>query len=99
MRWTVEYLTGEVEAELQALPLDMRAEFLRIVQLIESKGLDRVREPYVKRIEGKLWEMRRQAGTASRGRSTSPPADAGWWWSGCSSRRPRRPRPARSGWR
>ncbi len=58
MRWTVEYLTGEVEAELQALPLDMRAKFLRIVELIESKGLDRVREPYVRHIEGKLWEMR-----------------------------------------
>lgn len=58
MRWTVEYLTDEVEAELQGLPLDMRAKFLRIVHLIESKGLDRVHEPYVKHIEGKLWEMR-----------------------------------------
>ena len=47
-----------MEAELLALPLDMRAKFLRIVQLIESKGPDRVDGPYVKHIEGKLWEMR-----------------------------------------
>ena len=32
--------------------------FRHIVELIQSKGLDRVREPYVKHLEGKLWEMR-----------------------------------------
>ena len=29
-----------------------------IVELIEKHGLTRVREPYVKHLEGKLWEMR-----------------------------------------
>lgn len=27
-------------------------------RLIESQGLDRVREPYVKHLEGPLWEIR-----------------------------------------
>jgi hypothetical protein len=31
MAWTVEYLSGEVETELRALPKDMQAKFLRIV--------------------------------------------------------------------
>jgi phage-related protein len=26
--------------------------------LIESEGLERIREPYVKHLEGRLWEMR-----------------------------------------
>ena len=36
----------------------MRANFQRIVELIQSHGLERVREPYVKHLEGPLWEMR-----------------------------------------
>lgn len=36
----------------------MRAKFERIVNLIESFGLEHVREPYVKHIDGKVWEMR-----------------------------------------
>ena len=54
MAWTVEYLSGEVETELRALPKDMQAKFLRIVQLIERSGLDRVHEPYVKHIQGAM---------------------------------------------
>lgn len=58
MAWSVEFLDETVQAELEALPLDMRASFLRISQLIENFGLPRVREPYVKHIQGPLWEMR-----------------------------------------
>ncbi len=47
-----------VDRELEALPVDQRAKFLRIAELIEAKGLDRVREPYVKHLEGPLWEIR-----------------------------------------
>jgi phage-related protein len=36
----------------------MRASFERIVSLMQSHGLERVREPYVKHLEGPLWEMR-----------------------------------------
>jgi phage-related protein len=31
---------------------------LRIARLIESAGLPNVREPYVKHLEGPVWEMR-----------------------------------------
>ena len=43
---------------MEALPVDPRARFLRVAELIEAKGLGRVREPYVKHIEGRLWEIR-----------------------------------------
>jgi phage-related protein len=36
----------------------MRAKFERIVMLIGQFGLERVREPYIKHLEGPLWEMR-----------------------------------------
>jgi phage-related protein len=58
MAWRVEILDATVRAELEAQPKDIRARFLRIVELIESHGLERVREPYVKHLEGPLWEMR-----------------------------------------
>jgi len=58
MRWTVEFLDAAVLAELEAQPGDVQARFLRIVDLIESHGLERVREPYVKHLQGRLWEMR-----------------------------------------
>ena len=58
MRWTVETLNKTVDAELEALPADMRARFVHISRLIEEFGLERVREPHVKHVRGPLWEMR-----------------------------------------
>lgn len=58
MSWRVSVLNETVEKELSALPLDMRAKLVRIVELIESLGLDKVREPYVKHLQKSLWEMR-----------------------------------------
>ncbi len=58
MSWKVETLNEAVEEEVEALPEDMRARLARIALLIEQKGLDRVGEPHVKHIEGRLWEMR-----------------------------------------
>jgi phage-related protein len=58
MIWAVETLNAAVDRELDALADDQKARFLRIAELIEAKGLDRVREPYVKHLEGRLWEMR-----------------------------------------
>ena len=54
----MHFLNSEVRAELDALPVDVRASFLRIAQLIEANGLEKVHEPYVKHLEGPLWEMR-----------------------------------------
>ncbi|WP_221931640.1 type II toxin-antitoxin system RelE/ParE family toxin [Palleronia caenipelagi] len=47
-----------VDSELEALPADQRAKFVRIAQLIESHGLQNIREPYVKSLESGLWEIR-----------------------------------------
>jgi phage-related protein len=58
MGWIVETLNGIVDNELAMLPMDMRARFSRIAFLIESVGLERVREPHVKHLEGELWEIR-----------------------------------------
>lgn len=58
MAWLVEFLSEEVKASLDAFPLDIRASFQRITELIKAHGLERVREPYVKHLEGPLWEMR-----------------------------------------
>lgn len=58
MLWTVETLDHRVDEELSALPADMRGRFVRIARLPEEFGPQNVREPYVKPLEGKLWEMR-----------------------------------------
>ena len=58
MTWSFVFLNAEVKAELDALPADTRANFERIVQLVQTFGLERVHEPYVKHIEGRIWEMR-----------------------------------------
>jgi hypothetical protein len=58
LSWTVETLNETVDAEVEALPEDMRARLARIALLIEEKGLERVGGPHVKHIEGRLWEMR-----------------------------------------
>lgn len=58
MNWTVEFFDEGVQADLNAMPVDIRTAFDRIVQLISSQGLERVREPYVKHLQGRVWEMR-----------------------------------------
>ena len=40
------------------MPADRKARFRRIVELIQTQGLERVREPHVKYLENGLWEMR-----------------------------------------
>jgi phage-related protein len=58
MAWAVEFLDTEVLGELEVLPTDVRASFERIVRLIQNFGLELVHEPYIKHLEGPLWEMR-----------------------------------------
>ncbi|HWE98238.1 MAG TPA: type II toxin-antitoxin system RelE/ParE family toxin [Caulobacteraceae bacterium] len=58
MSWSVFFVSAAAQAELDALPVDMRARFERITRLIQEHGLEKVREPYVKHLEDKLWEMR-----------------------------------------
>ena len=58
MSWTVEFLDDTALAELEAMPADIKARFVRVVELIEGHGLEHVGEPHVKHLEGKIWEMR-----------------------------------------
>jgi phage-related protein len=58
MRWTVETLGAAVDAELAALPNDMRARFARLSLLIEQGGLQALPRDSVRRLEDKLWELR-----------------------------------------
>ena len=58
MSWTVEFFDEDVQADLNAMPADIRAAFARIVALIGSQGLERMRGPYVKHLDGPVWEMR-----------------------------------------
>jgi hypothetical protein len=51
MVWTVETLNDTVDAEVEALPDDMRARLARIAKLIEDKGLEHIGEPHVRHIE------------------------------------------------
>ena len=56
--WEVVVADHKVEKEVFTLAKDVRANFDRIVDLIEGYGLESMREPQVKHISGKIWEMR-----------------------------------------
>ena len=43
---------------MDAWPLELRASLTRIVERVEAVGLERLGEPLVRHIEGKLREMR-----------------------------------------
>jgi phage-related protein len=58
MAWTVELLDDTVAAELDAWARELRAGLTRIFDRIGSVGVERLGEPHVRHIEGKLWEMR-----------------------------------------
>ena len=60
-KWHVETLDGRVDAELSRLPAKVRARLARIVELIESLGIENVGEPHVRHLDGKLWEIRAKA--------------------------------------
>jgi mRNA-degrading endonuclease RelE of RelBE toxin-antitoxin system len=51
--WTVA-VHRLAEPELQALPADMKARFLRIAELLEDFGPQHVGMPHVRPLEGKL---------------------------------------------
>lgn len=57
MRWTI-HLLPEAEAELVAMPADIRARFLHVAELLQAFGPQQVGMPHIRHLEGKLWEMR-----------------------------------------
>lgn len=56
--WRVETLNDVVDAEIDALPADMRARLARYADLIEQFGLRGLPSEATKHLEGKLWELR-----------------------------------------
>ncbi len=58
MRWTVETWGPVVDDEIAAMPAELQARFLRLAERIEAVGLERIGEPHVKHVRGKIWEMR-----------------------------------------
>lgn len=56
--WQVVIAGGAAEAEIKALPADLQARYLRLVDLIEAHGPHALSMPHARRLEGKLWELR-----------------------------------------
>ena len=55
--WSVETVTA-ADSEIAALPTKLRARLVRLLEMVENVGLDQLREPHVRHLEGKLWELR-----------------------------------------
>lgn len=51
MPWTVETLDA-----------GLRARLIRLLEMVETLGLENLHEPHVKHLEEKLWELRAKAG-------------------------------------
>ena len=64
MAWAVETASA-VDAEMAALPVALRA---RLLETVENVGLEALRAPHVRHLEGKFWELRvRVEGGTARG--------------------------------
>ncbi|HJO57402.1 MAG TPA: type II toxin-antitoxin system RelE/ParE family toxin [Nitrospinaceae bacterium] len=58
MDWNVETLNTKVDEELESLEPTLLTKFLHISEMLETYGPHKVREPYVKPLGNKLWEIR-----------------------------------------
>ena len=66
--WIVVTLDAQVDAELEALPADMRAKLARISELIAAVGIESVGMPHVRPVRPPLWEFR-LSGQGGEGRA------------------------------
>ena len=60
MEWTVETVSA-ADSEIMALPAKLRARLVRLLEAVENVGLEALREPHVRHLDGKLWELRVRA--------------------------------------
>jgi phage-related protein len=58
MWWVVETLNSTVDAEIEALPADMRARLARFSGIIEELGFEALPRDSVHHLEDRLWELR-----------------------------------------
>jgi phage-related protein len=56
--WDVEYCNRRAKKEVESMADDIQADLARLVGLIQTYGLEEMREPHVKHLRGKLWELR-----------------------------------------
>ena len=56
--WSVSTLNDTVTQELGKLPVDMRARFTKVSELIEKFGPQKVGMPHTRSLGDKLWEIR-----------------------------------------
>lgn len=56
--WSVEFISEDARAEFNVFSVDARASLNRIIQLIVVYGLPQLTMPHVRRLKGKVWEMR-----------------------------------------
>lgn len=61
MPWTVETLGDLVDEEIAALPVSLQARLVRLFEMVERLGIEKLREPHAKHLRGKLWELRAKA--------------------------------------
>ena len=57
MSWTIEYFSEAVRLEIAALPVGIRASYVRLTELIEEFGLD-LRMPHSRTMGSGLFELR-----------------------------------------
>ena len=57
MEWVVKVHPKAV-IEINALPVEMRAKLARLLDFVKEAGPQELREPHVKPLGNKLWEMR-----------------------------------------
>ena len=70
MDWTVDTVSA-VDAEIAGLPVALRARLLRLLETVEHVGLEALRAPHVRHLDGKLRELRvRAEDDIARGGST-----------------------------
>ncbi|WP_273729292.1 type II toxin-antitoxin system RelE/ParE family toxin [Brucella gallinifaecis] len=50
-----------MDAEIEGLTAGLQARLIRLMEMVESVGLEQLHEPHVKHLEGKLWELRAKA--------------------------------------
>ncbi|MBX3457314.1 MAG: type II toxin-antitoxin system RelE/ParE family toxin [Candidatus Paracaedibacteraceae bacterium] len=59
MKWNV-IVHPKAKKEIEALPIDMRAKLVRILELMQATSPFEIKEPLVKNLGGKLMEIRLQ---------------------------------------
>lgn len=62
--WDVVFFDDAVEDEFKDLPKDAQTKISWIINLIRANGLEELHEPYIKHLQGKLWEIRGKSGRA-----------------------------------